>query len=245
MRENITKAREIEQSVNRKYIELREEAHREIGKATSNTDLSPEGRQKQAQRLRQKYAGEVINLAKELKSDYQAEVTKAKVAAQKELEKETKKPDEVKVKKFESNFNDLKTKIMLSNNSQESNKQLLEFVKSIEGEPYLANRLKDDFASVISPILSNAGDQRSVFELRKSLEGTFNHLNTVSLTEEQREAKEVYDLSGSLYDAKLFSPVAMDNARDIFGRELPRYLNDPDSYPQDIEIDVQTGRMEV
>ncbi|MFD2923888.1 hypothetical protein [Halobacillus naozhouensis] len=245
MEQHIEKAREIESSVNKKYIEIREEAAREISLAKTDTDLSPEGRRKKAQKLREKYALKTIEFAKEIKKEFQSEVSKAQAESEKLLKKEAKKPNDENLRQFESQLNDLKTRLMLSTDPGKSEKQLAQFVDGIKDEPYFAGRLKEEFSSVINPILSSAPDSQSTLKLKKSLDNTFDYINNQSLSHEQREAKEINELSKQLYESKLFSPVALTNAEELFGKEFTGYLNDPDSLPEDVVIDAETGRMGV
>jgi len=231
MKEHIQKAHEIKESATSKYRELLQKMNGEISEINNDFRLSPEGKQYLISDLKKEYKEELMKLAKQIKAEYQLELSKAKISAEKVLESPIKKPDENVIGKYREQVEELKTRVMLSLKPETAKDMVSEFVKGID-DPYLANEFKKEFATVITPIISNVHGAEGA-KIKHALTETYDKLNKDFMTDEQREAKQIIESTGSMASAKVFNYTVLQSVSDSFGRDAAAIVNEPEKYFQD------------
>jgi hypothetical protein len=228
MRENIQKAHEIRNGVTGQYRSIMMKLQEKEAKIKQDVNLSTVGQQEQIAKLKKEHSRELMQFAKQVKDEYQMEVIRAKGKAERFLENPNKKPDDSTLKKYEHSLNDLKTRVLLSIRPDRAAEMVAEYAKGIE-DPYIASQLREQFAEVITPIISQANGADGA-KLKASLTDVYSKLESNFITDEQSEAKQVIEQADAMFSAKLFNPLVIDNIKDSYDRRTADYINTPDTY---------------
>ncbi|MGM7724375.1 hypothetical protein [Metabacillus sp. Hm71] len=228
MKNNITKAHEILNGSTGRYRELLDKMEKEIKKVKDDKKFSDHGKDVIIREIKKDFEEDLMKLSQQIKKEYQGELSKAKAVAEKALDNPTKKPDEKAIAKYRQQVEELKTKVMLSLKPDSAKGLVEDFVKGIN-DPYFANEFRTEFASVITPILSNVGGPEAA-QIKHALSGTYEKLSDGFLTDEQREAKEVIESVDHMMGSRVFNFSVIDSVNGAFGRSISEQVNDPDSY---------------
>ncbi|HDR3895212.1 hypothetical protein [Bacillus sp. FSL W7-1334] len=229
MKEHIEKARKIQEGVTSQYLELQKALQEELEEVKRDLTLSEIGRAQKSEQLQKEHGKKLMEFAKQVKNDFQAAVTKAKVSAERFLlenvDKESNtKPSDTKVKLFEQGLSDLKIRIMLSTNPTRALERINQFVDSID-DAYLANQLRNQFAELIQCVGESGGAT-----VKAELLKVYNKLETDFITEDQREAKQIINQADTLFGLSLFNSIVVDSVREFYGHNYADYINRPEMY---------------
>ncbi|MED4918678.1 hypothetical protein [Geobacillus thermodenitrificans] len=226
-KEYVQKAVEIRDTSAAWYRERAEVARKEIAKARTDLDLSPEGRMKKAAKLKFEYGEELLKAALERKQQYIDLLKQAKADAEATLKRGIPKPSDDKIADFQKVLNHLKVEIMLSTNFDTVAKKIEDVMKTID-EPYLATMLADEFATIVPQALAVSTDPSKA---KTVLSDLFERLNNEYLPEDVKEARQSLEfINASLENPKLFAPIVEANAVDVFGNDVGKKLNTPEVY---------------
>lgn len=200
----------------------------EIGKAKADLNLSAEGRINKSREIRNYRAKELMYKADLMKSEYIEALTDAKKEAERTIKAGIKKADDEKIESFQSDLKRLKTDLMLSNNFDTSKTKLEELINKID-DPYVASLLTDDFINLIPQVLSTSSEP---VKAKLVLSKMYDKVSNDFLPEEINEAKQAIQyVDASLENPKIFSPVAEENANELFGSGLgTSFLNKPEEF---------------
>lgn len=228
MREHIQRAYQIREGVTSQYRSIMMKLQENEAKINQDVTLSPVGKKEKIAQLRKEHGRELMKFAKQVKDEFQMEIIKAKGKAERFLDNPNKKPDEAILRKYERSLNDLKTRVLLSLRSDRAAEMVTQFAKGIE-DPYIANQLREQFAEVITPILSKV-DGADGAKIKANLTQLYDRLENDFITDEQHEAKEVIENADALFNTKLFNPTVIDNVKQTYDRRIADYINTPDTF---------------
>ncbi len=168
-----------------------------------------------------------MRLTQDIKKEYQNELKGAKAAAEKILEAPAAKPDEKALTKYRAEFEELKTKVLLSLKPGSAKSLVESFAKEIK-DPYIAREFRNEFASVITPIISTAGSEAPA--IKNALSKVYSHLNDGFMTEAQKEAYSTIETVDSMINLKVYSPAVSDSVDQYLGRGTSQQMSNPDEF---------------
>ncbi|QQE73156.1 hypothetical protein KDJ56_14630 [Brevibacillus composti] len=232
IRSHIDKARIAESLTASEALERKRKVQAEMGEIMRNRELSEIGRTKAVAALKQKHGIEFLQDAYKLKQVYMEELRKAKEGADAIVYAKAKKPDAVKLERFEDELKALKTELMLTSRAETAKQKVEAFiqkhVKSAD-DRYFAFRVRDEFQQIASPILESAGTESAKY--RAILGDMFERLDQISLSDDAREARQILDLADSMIErGSLFSGLVVESMTETLGREYASYLNKPEEF---------------
>jgi hypothetical protein len=223
MKQNIDQAYEILNGATGRYGELLTKMQEEIKKVKKDEKFSEQGKQFLIKELKNDFTEDLLKLSQQIKSEYQSELQKAKSVAEKSLDAPLKKPDEKAVSKYRQQVEDLKTRVMLSLQPESAKGLVEEFVKGIS-DPYFANEFRNEFATVITPIISTAGQNAG--QIKHDLAGTYEHLGNGFLSDEQREAQRIIETADSMMKSRVFNYSVLNSVNGEFGADTVAKLKE-------------------
>ncbi|MCJ7991117.1 hypothetical protein MUB15_20580 [Priestia sp. OVS21] len=223
MKQNIDQAYEILNGATARYGELLTKMQEEIKKVKKDEKFSEQGKQILIKELKNDFKEDLLKLSQQIKSEYQTELQKAKSVAEKSLDAPLKKPDEKTVSKYRQQVEDLKTRVMLSLQPESAKGLVEEFVKGIS-DPYFANEFRNEFATVITPIISTSGQNAG--QIKHDLAGTYEYLGNGFLSDEQREAQRVIETADSMMDSRVFNYSVLNSVNGEFGADTVAKLKE-------------------
>lgn len=223
MRESINQAHEILNGATGRYRELLTKMETEIKQIKSDVKFSDQGKEFLIKELKNDFIEDLLKLSQQIKSEYQSELQKAKSAAEKSLDTPLKKPDEKAIGKYRQQVEELKTKVMLSLQPESAKGLVEEFVKGIS-DPYFANEFRNEFATVITPIISTAGQNAG--QIKHDLAGTYEHLGNGFLSDEQKEAQRVIEAADGMMGTRVFNYSVLNSVNGEFGADVVAKLKE-------------------
>lgn len=243
MKESLANIQEIRGGVASKLGATKEVLSEAIRAIQSNPDLSPAGKAKQIEQARKEVGKGFLSIAKEMKDNYQKNVISAKVAAEMLLNEKPKKPAVGSNEEtFNRKFSDLKMQLMLETRANYAMDKLNSFIKE-QKDPFLAQKIIDEYPGLVQTVLSAAGTERTKFkvELSRALENAKN----VAITPEQREAADIFQAMEGEFNRELFRRgIEIDSVVDMFGREVAKFANNPDKFIDDEEGPIKVGNIQ-
>jgi hypothetical protein len=226
-RDHLEKAREIKTDATHWYTGFSREMRSEIGNASLDLDLSAEGRQKAAGKVRTIAGLTLLRKAHQYKQQYLKELNAAKAEAEKTIKQQIVKPDQDKIDQFTTKLGRLKTSLMLSTRKETAEKLLDEFVSRID-DPYFASLLANQFGEIATNVISATGGDKST---KLKLSQTFTKLQNDSASDEVKDALQVNEAAGNLIDdGNIFPFVAQQNADDLLGKQVAIAMNKPEEF---------------
>lgn len=232
IKKHIDNARVAESLTTSEALERKRKVQAEMSEIMRNRDLSDVGRANAVNRLKQKHGIEFLQDAYKLKQIYMAELKKAKEGAEAIVYAKAKKPDAVKIERFEDELKALKTELMLTTRADTAKQKVNAFIQKhvkAADDRYFAFRVRDDFQQIAAPILESAGTESAKY--RAILGEMFERLDQISLSDDAREARQILDLAGGMMErGSLFSGLVIESMTDTLGREYASYLNKPEEF---------------
>ncbi|MGG4042376.1 hypothetical protein [Bacillus smithii] len=228
-KEHYQKAMEIKDSVTKWYLDFSTQARKEIDSAKLNTDLSPEGRQKEAGIAMAVNRLELLRGAYKLKKSYISQLKQAQDECKKLIDQKIEKPEQDEIDKFNSKLGKLKTSLMLATTKETAEKLLDQFISEIK-DPYFANVLVENFSDVSRYIIEAAnGDKATKLKLAQIFESLQNDF----ADDDVKEARKLMEvINAKIEHESIFPPVAIENSKDLFGEEISLLMNKPEEFFQ-------------
>ncbi|MBW5466275.1 hypothetical protein GPJ61_00105 [Brevibacillus formosus] len=237
IRTHIDKARVAESLTTSEALERKRKVQAEINEIMRNRDLSDIGRASAIDKLKQQQGVEFLQDAYQLKQIYTAELRKAKDGADAIIYAKPRKPDPVKLERFEDELKALKTTLMLTNRADSAKQKVQDFIAKHVKSPddrYLALKVREEFAQIAAPILETAGPDQA--KVRAQLGDMFEGLERSTLSEEVQEAKQIFELADAMIARNsLFSGLVIESMTETLGREYAGFLNTPEVFFEDKE----------
>lgn len=225
-KEYLEMAYEMKSAATGAYRKLAEKARAEINAVKGDADLSPQGREKKAEQLKRRHGIEVMQFAHTFRQMFRSEVKKARIAAQRELDKAAPKVDPAKLERFEKEYKRAKTSLLLAFSTDKA-AQILNSLIGKADEPGLKALLVDRYGELAENVLAVSGnDPKTRAEMAYQFEG----LQREALTPEQAEAKQVLDATEGLECAKVFNGIVEENLSGLAGHEYGRFINDTEKF---------------
>ncbi|MUG87657.1 hypothetical protein GNP92_15040 [Paenibacillus timonensis] len=237
---SIERAREIEQSSTGLMLEYKRAVGAALGKIENDRRLTEEGQREAKAEAKQKLAVEFLQKSHTMKQEYVANIKKAIREAEKVIYTPPRKPDAIKHGRFEDAFRSLKTELLFATSQRAAYEKLKDFVENVD-DPYLAGRVREDFAELTTKILSTPGDgnlQKGTgaaavtTSIRKEIGDIYDGLMKPFESDDFRGAREVLETAQMLdEDPRVHRTyIVNDAAKETFGAEYARYINDTDSF---------------
>lgn len=218
-------ALEMKHAATGEYRKLAEKARAEISAAKGDADLSPQGREKKAEQLKRKHGVEIMKWAHSYRQMVQSEMKKARIAAQKELDKAAPKVDPTKLERWEKEYRKVKTSLMLASSVDKAAKVMNDFIKTAD-DPGLKALLVDRYGDLAEQVLSVGSDPN----VRAQMADQFNSLQNEALTDAQVEARQVLEATEGFEQRNVFDKLVADNLTGLVGWEYGDYINDTDTF---------------
>ena len=230
MKEALENVQEIRGSVMSKLVSTKDAYKDMIKDIELDPDLSPAGKQKRIDQIKKEAGKGFLSIAKEMKDNYQQSVIKAKVNAEMLLNERPKKPAMGNNEHtFARQFNDLKMKLMLESRANYAMDHLNAFI-SQQKDPFFAQQIIDEYPQLVQTVLGSA-DPADSAKYKVELSKTLDNVKKVATTPEQQEAAEIYESMDGAFSRDLFGRgLAMDTVQDLFGRDIAKYVNNPEQY---------------
>lgn len=225
-KEYLEMAYEMKSAATGEYRKLTEKAKVEINAVKGDPDLSPQGREKKAEQLKRKLGVEVMRWAHTYRQMFRTEVEKARISAQKELDKAAPKVDPVKLERFEKEYKRTKTALMLASSTDKAARILSDFISKAD-ESGLKALVADRYGELAENVLAVSGNDPKI---RAEMSYQFEQIQREALTTEQAEAKQILDAAEGLEQAKVFVGIVEDNLSGLVGHDYGRFVNDTESF---------------
>lgn len=223
----LKKAQDLQDSSTGEYRKLQDYHRQEFSKIRTNKDYTPSGKQKLMDSAKQKTTIRFLHGAREARKEYDSYLTEAKKLAKDLIYAKTPKLDDEVVSRFQRDFKELKTAIMLSD-AKKGKTLLQEFLQNIN-EPGLAEIVKEDFAEVIQPIISSVSGPESA-KYRSELLDEFESLKVRSMDPDALAAMQAVDYADAALNGKFFDIAVEQAIGENIGYTAKEYMHKPEEY---------------
>jgi hypothetical protein len=220
IRELTNKAYEVKHSNTGLYSALQQEFRAKKVEIERNRDYTPQGRQKLIQSLEKKYTTKLMHLSRAQRGLFDKYLKEAKKEAEDLIHSKAPKVDPIKQERFEKRLGEFKTELMLAN-PKRGTQLLKDFIRSIDEQAF-ASRVKDEFSTIISPILNN--------ESKPEIAAMFEDVRTKSQNPETAEAQSLLEFTEGMMNGRFFDQLVEEKAGENLGDAAKTFVNDPDSY---------------
>lgn len=138
-------------------IELRDVVNEEVSKISNDRDLSPEGKKRKIEAVKQKYAKQTMQVVKEQQDKYKKLADDAiKLAKQAKTAAIAEPADKTDVQIFNNEFEQLKVSVQLATKPESALQAIEAFCsKYADRDLYYADRIKNEFSSLIGAVGDN------------------------------------------------------------------------------------------
>lgn len=239
-KESLQKARDLVTSSASFFLPYKRKLGDELERIGHNPRLTKFGKDEEVATVRKLCSVEFLQAAHRRKQEYLAHVQRAIREADKVVFAAVKKPDQTKLDRFEADLRSLKTELMFAPNQRKAYDKLSAFVQKIDN-PYLAGRVRDEFAEISTRVMDASGEGAVKIEgdsgiisrsIKTVLGEMYVHLKSGYESEDVREARDVLECAQSMAaDTRIFkSPIVQEAAQEAFGRDYSRYLDDTDTF---------------
>jgi hypothetical protein len=229
MMDNVNKLHEIKGSTTSIVATARDLYRQEVQKVEMDRDLSSEGKARKRAALQNRYGEAFIKSARQLREEYDKAAVKARVTAEMLMNEAPQKPSTTTLASFEREFNALKTDLMLESRPDTALQKLKAFADA-QTDAYLANQVLQDFPSIVGSVLDAAGTDRAKYKL--ALKHTLDDIRNKSMSDEQKQAQEIYEQMGNEFGRDLFlqNGIEYNAIKEAFGSQFAQYSNRPQHY---------------
>lgn len=225
IRSNIDRAHEIRENATGGYVRSLESFRK--GKTRINR-LFPRDGNKQAMSIYdRKSRRELFLMIQNTTNQYRSALRAAATAAEQVAHSAAPRPSEEIVERFESRLADVRTEILISPTPESASQRLRSFIGSIN-EPWAAVRVKQEYGSLVTPIIAAAGTQAGSFKIQMS--SAFEDLKTRALTEGAAQAVELYESAEALLQSSVYSQLVKDTISREMGSRAASFVDSPDDY---------------
>jgi len=218
----IDKAWSVKNDATGVYRAFKESVDAETAKITSSNKLTEEGKEVMLEKLKERKTVEALKLSKSQIDLYNDYLNQARKEADKVAFAKLTPTDKVKEERFDKQFAELKTKVMLST-PETGAKLLKEFVEATDDQ-YLVDKIRNDFADTVQPIIGTAD-----FKVKANLSDLFEHTKYKARGAESVEAERLIDQIDGMKNSRFFGKIVEDNAKSL-GKQAAMYINRPDEY---------------
>ena len=226
IKELVEKARSLQEESTGLYRVFQEDYRKEKTSIEMNKDYSQEGKRKLVESLQKRKTVELLQGARNLKNLHSKYLSEAKDAAQNIVHAKTPDVDPVKEERFLKRLGEVKTEILLSN-AKKGKEILTEFLNTVDEQAF-AGKIKDEFSTLIQPILSDGGQDTAKF--RRELFDVFEDVKNRSMHPEAREAMEIAEFAEASIKSRFFIPLVEEKATEHLGKEAGLFINKPDEF---------------
>lgn len=234
VRQYFERARSMMELATKKAVERKRALQEEIRQVKADERLSGKGREEKIAEIKVKHGIEMLQEAYLLKQMYQAELRKARDGADAIVYAKPKKPDSVKLERFEDALKALKTELMLTTRTQDAKQKLDAFINQhIKGpeDRFFALRLRDEFQAIAESVLGAARTNREDVEsLRARLREVYEALDTQTLSEAELEARQILEAAESSMDRSVYTQMVKDGMAEMLGRGVTKHLDNPEKF---------------
>lgn len=235
MNKYMNRAREIKNGTSAFLYAHNQETKTSISKVKTDTMLSPQGRSLKAAEIKVEKGQQLLQLLHQRKNEYVGYLKKAQSAAKEVLKTPIQKASDEEIQEFEKSINDLKTRILLSNDPKKSEEHLKSLVSEIK-DPFIASLMREQFASVIGGIISSAGNDANQYKHR--LYDLYEGLEKDFLSEEYLEAKNIVEFTEFEIQNNRLVPGLINNEPsvqktaigELFGYDVANWIDKTDEY---------------
>ncbi len=193
----------------------------QVTAASTDPNLSSEGRYQKAQEIRDRYGFDFLQRAHKRKQAFIYHARKASEFADAVIYEQLPKPDEEKLRRFEGDLRDIKTEIRLAANPQRAIQKLNEFVAKLD-DPYIADQVRNEFSDFITMIGTGDAEKRELSAIYQGLTQRFE-------TDEIREARSILEAAKAAENTDLFFGYIADAVVEILG-DTGKFANQTDQF---------------
>lgn len=240
------KARQIESSIPKHYLEFRESLTGEILKIKGNKKYSESGKRELVEHLKKRKTVELMKWAREQYNQYDMYLREAYLISDRMAYRNIPKADAQKRGRFHNAFNDFKTELIFTNRPDDAIKKLRTFIEKTEEYEFISD-IKREFSSLAKSIIEIT-DKDNVPKVRKELADLFEHTKNKSLPQESHEAFALLEQIESAVGSRIFNRVVQDAIKEDLGSEAAEYINKPneffEKYPEMEKIEPGIKTME-
>ncbi|MED1917506.1 hypothetical protein P4V64_19470 [Bacillus thuringiensis] len=220
-RHHMGKAQSIRGGTATFLLQTKDAVTPQVSAASTDPNLSTEGRFQKAQEIRDRYGLDFLQRAYRRKQAFLHHSRKAYEFADAVIYEELTKPDDEKLRRFEGELRNIKTEIRLAANPQRAVQKLKEFVEKLD-DSYIANMVRNDFSEFITLIGSGDAEKRDLSSIYRNLTQQFE-------TEEIREARDIMEAAKAAETANLFVGFIAQAAQDVLG-DVGKLVNQPEKF---------------
>jgi len=228
IKDKIEQAHDFKNAATGVYRKWQDGYYAEVNKIRGNRNLTDKGKFKLKEKMSERKAVELMQLAKWQINEYKSQLDVAYKEADRIANTKPKAADPVKAERFEKSLGEVKAVVMMASPDKVI-KILQEFVDATE-EPALVDRIRAEFAAVIAPVIGQAKPEQ-----KDSLTGLFEHTQRKAKGAEVLEAEQLRDTAQAMRDSKFFGLSVIDCAKEVHP-EAQKYLNNPDAFLRNIRV---------
>lgn len=233
IRELIDKAHSLQNDPTGLYRAFQDDFLKEKYKIENNKDYTSEGKLKLMESLQKRKTVELLQGARNLRDLHASYLKEAKKESENLIYSKTPKVDPVKEERFLKRLAEVKTEILLSN-AKKGKEILTDFLNTVDEQAFAA-KIKDDFSSLIQPILETAG--QDTVKYRHDLLNVFEDVKERSMHPDAKDAMNIAQLADSMIEGRFFIPLVEEKAAEHISREAGHYMNKPqeffEAYPEE------------
>jgi hypothetical protein len=235
IKELVAQAQEIQQASTSDYRKFQDKFRKSIAEIELNRNYTGEYKRELKKALKKTATIELMQGSKQYKDKFDGYLKNARQLAKDVIYAKTPEVDQESLDRFSRDFRELKTEIMLSTPAR--GKEILQQFLGNVNEPALAEIVKNDFADLIQPIVSGAGNE--ALHYKRDLLKAFEDVKTRSMDEEAREAMQIAEYCDAAMSGKFFNLAVESAVGSEFGRTAKEYLHNPDGYFEKFQEDEQ------
>jgi hypothetical protein len=191
-----------------------------------NNDYSEAGKQKLVDSLKERKTVELLQRARTQRNEFIGLWKEAKKEAENLIHSKVKPVDPVKEERFNKKLAEVKTEILLSNH-RKGKELLTQFLQTIDEQAFAA-KVKEEFPTLIQPILSSAGADTEKY--RQELFSVFEQVKKQSLHPEALEAINIAEFADQAMQSSFFNSLVQEKVSEHLGREVGQFVNKPDEF---------------
>lgn len=208
--------------------QLMDEFREQKTRINYDRSLSDVGKRERIVKLQAEWERKALDLARDIKSNYQKAVTDVKEASTKIMHADIPEVDSSTHQSFRVKVDELQSQVLFATSATAAKKALKELVKEAS-HPSLASEVKGQFLQLSQQAFDIAANQMEALSMRKELGDLYQQLSKNGLTEEGRAASNIVDQADAMVNAQLFSPLVRSALQEI-SPLCKHYVNDPDAY---------------
>lgn len=225
IRSHIEKAHEIREQATGNYRRSLD-SFRSV-KARINRLFPRDGSQQANSIFDRKSRRELFRMIQNETNQYRSALRAAVAAAEQIAHSSAPRPSDEIVERFESRLADVRTEIQIAPSPERASERLRSFIGSIN-DPWAAMRVKQEYGSLVTPIIAAAGTQAGSFKMQ--LSSAFEDLKAQALTAEARQAVELHETAEAMLQSRIYPQIVKDTISQEMGWRAASFVDSPDDY---------------